>query len=128
MASIKSFANAQVIYSQYDLFISMAMHGLIWGPAGAAAGLAFAVGLGSQPRRLAQGTVAGLAGAVIGAIAFDMIGAGLFPLAETGEPISTTWPSRLTARLLVCVTTAVLVILTVPAPNHAEAAGHSALH
>jgi hypothetical protein len=124
MASINFFANAQINYVDYDLFISMAMHGLIWGLAGAAAGLAFAVGLG-QPRLLARATVAGFAGAVIGAIAFDLIGAGLFPLAETGEPISTTWPSRLTARLLVCLTTAVLVILTVPAPSPAGAGGRS---
>jgi hypothetical protein len=107
---LQSFADARVAYLDYDILISMAMHGLIWGLAGAAGGLAFAVGLG-QRRLLVRATAAGLAGAVLGAIAFELIGAGLFPLASTGQPISTTWPTRLLARLMVTVATAAVVII-----------------
>ena len=61
--------------------------------------------------------MAGFIGAVLGAIAFDLVGAGLFSQAETGEPISTTWASRLTARLLVALATAAGVILILPAAH-----------
>jgi hypothetical protein len=113
---LKSFTDARVAYLDYDILISMAMHGLIWGLAGAAGGLAFAVGLG-QWRLLVRATAAGLVGAVLGAIAFDLAGAGLFPLASTGDPVSTTWPTRLMARLLVTLATAAVVILLLPEPR-----------
>jgi hypothetical protein len=54
----------------------------------------------------------GLAGAVIGTIAYEAIGPALAPLAGTGDPISTTWPTRLLARLLVPVGTAMAIALT----------------
>jgi len=60
---------------------------LIWGLLGASAGLAFAVGLGER-RRLGRALIAGLVGAVLGAVAFEFIGAVFFTLAETEEPIS----------------------------------------
>ena len=97
----------------YDLIFSMVMHGTIWGLIGAAAGLAFAVGLGER-RLIGPALLAGLAGAVLGAIAFDLIGGALFPLADTGMPISRTLPTRLLARLLVTVGTATAVILVLP--------------
>ena len=100
-------------HPDYDLILSMIMHGSIWGLTGAAAGLAFALGLGER-RLLGRALVAGFAGAVLGAIAFDLIGGVLFPLANTGQPISTTWPTRLLARLLVTVATAGVVILLLP--------------
>ena len=55
---------------------------------------------------------AGFAGAVLGTIAFDLIGAAVFPLASTAEPISTTWPSRLLARMLVAVGTAAIIMVS----------------
>jgi hypothetical protein len=122
LASLKSFGDTQFYYSDYDLFISMGMHGLLWGLAGAVAGLAFAVGLG-RPRLIARATVAGVLGAVIGAVAFDLIGAALFSLADTGEAISTTWTSRFAARMLVALATAVLVVFSLPAPSPSNAEG-----
>ena len=118
LGTLKAFAVARVMHSDYDMPLSMAMHGLIWGLSGAAAGLAFAVGLGGR-RLLAIGLAltAGFIGAVLGAIAFDLVGAGLFSLAETGEPISATWASRLAARLLVALATAAGVILILPAAH-----------
>ena len=99
----------------------MAMHGLTWGLAGLAGGLAFAVGLG-QPRLLLRVTLAGLAGGMLGAVAFDAVGAYLFPLAETGDPVSATWPSRLVARLWVTAATAACVIMVLPSPPPEEPA------
>jgi hypothetical protein len=118
LGSLKAFAEARMTYSEYDLPLSMLMHGLIWGLSGAAAGLAFAVGRGGW-RRLAPATAAGFAGAVLGAIASDLIGAFAFPMADTGDPVSTTWASRLVARLLVALATAAGVILILPSPRSA---------
>ena len=118
-AILKRFMDARLVYSDYEIIISMFMHGMIWGLAGAWAGVAFAVGLG-RPRLVVRAAAVGFAGAVLGAIAFELVGAGLFPLASTGEPISTTWPSRLAARLLVCVATASGVILILPESRPVE--------
>ena len=119
LATVKPFTEALIVNSDYDIIISMSMHGLLWGLAGAAAGLAFAVGLGGGGRLVLLAPVAGFIGAVLGAIAFDLVGAGLFSQAETGEPISTTWTSRLVARLLVALATAAGVILILPAARPA---------
>lgn len=126
IAILKRCMDAQVAYSDYEIIISMVMHGVIWGLAGAWAGVAFAAGLG-RPRLLLRAAAAGLAGAMLGAIAFELVGAGLFPLASTGEPISTTWPSRLAARLLVCIATAAGVILILPGPRPVKSRKPSAL-
>jgi len=104
-----------------DMIIGMLIHGVIWGPLGAAAGLAFAIGLGDS-RLTGRALAAGLVGAVLGAVAFDLVGAFAFPLAKTDSPISLTWPSRLLARLLVCVATAAVVALVVSVPRPARAA------
>jgi hypothetical protein len=109
IASLPWFVRARVMYSDYDMAISIAMHGLIWGLTGASAGLALAVGAGGGPRRIAAGCSLGLFGAALGSLVFDAVGAGVFPLAETGDPVSLTWPSRLTARLLVALATAGLL-------------------
>ena len=87
------------------MIIGMLMHGVIWGPLGAAAGLAIAIGMG-EPRLIGRAMVAGLVGAVVGGVAFDLVGAFAFPLAKTDSPISQTWATRLLARLLVTVGTA----------------------
>lgn len=120
-ATLLYLLNLQIMYPNYEVLISIAMHGLPWGLAGASAGLAFAVGLG-QWRLLGLATTAGFVGAVLGAIAFDFIGAGFFPLAGTGDPISSTWPTRLLARFLVTVATAVAVMLILPGPAPAQPA------
>jgi hypothetical protein len=113
MTTTRCFEGVRVIHPEHETMISMLLHGTIWGVTGATAGLAFAVGSGLR-RCYVRITAAGLAGAVLGAIVFDLIGAGLFPLADTGQPISTTWPSRLMARLLVALATAALVIPLLP--------------
>ncbi len=99
-------------YPEYELPIAIVMHAAIWGVAGAVAGLAFAVGRG-VPRYWPRALAAGFAGGLLGAIAFDLIGAAIFPLANTGEALSTTWPSRLLARMLVGLGTAGALIFGV---------------
>ena len=107
------FIAARFDYVEYDFLISMGMHGLLWGLPGAAAGLAFAVGLGDI-RRWVPSLAAGLFGAVLGAVAYEIIGATLFVTAETGKPISDAWATRLLAPLLVCVGTALAVAILLP--------------
>ena len=110
----------------YELIGSVLMHGAIWGTTGAVAGLAFAVGLG-RPRTLVVRWQPVSGGPVLGTIAFDLIGAAVFPLASTAEPISTTWPSRLLARMLVAVGTAAIIMVSLSAlcrePAEAPPAG-----
>jgi hypothetical protein len=121
LAMLPVFWRAQSEHPEIDLIFSTLMHGSIWGVAGAVAGLAFAFGFG-KPRLHGRALEAGFLGAVLGAIAFDLSGALLFPLASTGEPVSTTWPTRLLARLLVSVATAALIILVLPRPSPVRAA------
>jgi hypothetical protein len=104
---------SRIRYPDNDLVISFLMHGAIWGLLGAVAGLAFAVGLGERPLWV-RALAAGFAGAVVGTVAFDLIGAVAFPGAMTDDPISRTWVTRLMARLLVTVATAAALSLVLP--------------
>ena len=90
------------------------MHGTIWGLVGALAGLTFVVGFGER-RLWVRALATGFAGALVGAVAFDLIGAVAFPGAMTDDPISRTWGTRLMARLLVTMATAAAVSLVLPA-------------
>jgi hypothetical protein len=104
---------SRIRYRDNELVISFLMHGAIWGLLGALAGLAFAVGLGER-RLWVRALTAGFAGALVGAVAFDLIGVVAFPGAKTDDPISRTWATRLMARLLVTVATAAAVSLVLP--------------
>jgi hypothetical protein len=97
-----------------DLFLSLGLHAMLWGPLGAVGGLAFGIGRGrlGQTLRLIVG---GLMGAIVGTIAYDAIGGAITPLAGTADAISTTWPTRLLARLLVAISAAVAIDLTIRA-------------
>lgn len=100
-------------YPDLDIILSMIMHGTIWGSAGAAGGLAFALGRGER-NLIGPAVAAGLVGAVFGAVAFDLIGGALFPLANTGQPISSTWSTRFLARMLVPIGASGALGLTLP--------------
>ena len=99
-----------------DLFLSLGLHAMLWGPLGAVGGLAFGIGLGRSGQTLRL-IVGGLMGAIVGTIAYDAIGGAITPLAGTADAISTTWPTRLLARLLVAISTAVAIDLTIRATN-----------
>jgi hypothetical protein len=99
------------IYAQYrqihggDLAASLVMHGSLWVGIGVAAGLALGLGVGGSLRAL-KAAAGGFLGALCGALIFDFLGALVFPLEETGLPTSSTARTRLLARILVAVMTA----------------------
>jgi hypothetical protein len=95
-----------------DLFLSLALHAMLWGPLGAVGGLAFGIGRGRSGQTLRL-IVGGLMGAIVGTIAYDAIGGAITPLAGTADAISTTWPTRLLARLLVAISAAMAIDLTI---------------
>jgi hypothetical protein len=109
------FYQAEKDYFEYELILSLSMHAFIWGVLGAVAGLAFAVGRG-EGRLIGRALPAGGLGGLLGAITFDLIGAMFFAAAETGEPISETWQTRLMARLMVTMGTAAVILLFLPDP------------
>jgi hypothetical protein len=107
-----------------DLSNSLLMHLGLWVPLGAAAGLGYGIGR-IEPRRWWITVVGGAVGAAIGTLVYDVLGAFLFPLAETGKPISEAWITRLMAFLLVALTTAAatLAVAETPAGTGPQGAG-----
>jgi hypothetical protein len=97
---------------RYDLLFRVEMHSAIWGLLGAVAGLAFAIGLGRKGL-IWHAVVAGLVGAVLGVILYDVAGETFFPGARTCDPISNTSTTRLLARLFIAVGTAIGLVLFV---------------
>ncbi len=88
--------------SSIFLLVPMLIHLGLWSGAGLASGLAFGIGTsGLKPARLFEATLAGLAGAMLGTLAYEMVGASLFPLAHTALPFSETAGTRLLARICV---------------------------
>jgi hypothetical protein len=85
-----------------DLAASLLMHVALWAGIGAAGGLALGLGLGGR-LRTCQSALGGLVGAIGGALLFDVLGAFIFPLEETGLPTSSSARTRLLARLLVAI-------------------------
>jgi hypothetical protein len=83
-----------------DLSVAMLLHAGIWMSVGAAAGMAFALGLGER-RRAGRAVLGGLLGALVGTLLYDVIGAAYFPLDGTSDPIAQTWYTRSLARLIV---------------------------
>jgi hypothetical protein len=114
---------AQLDYPEHDLILSLTAHALMWGLLGASAGLAFATGLGER-RLIGSAVMAGCAGAVLGAITFELIGGMFFGLAETTHPISATPLTRLLARLLVTVGAATAVTMILPTGSNGQGLTH----
>ena len=101
-----------------SLTLALLVHGGIWASVGAAAGLAFGLGLGGRGR-WARAAFGGLVGGAAAAMAYDVVGALAFPLDKTSQPVSATVVTRLLAQLAV----AMLV-----AAGAAIGAGDSARH
>jgi hypothetical protein len=88
--------------STTQLLVPMFIHLGLWGGAGIAAGLAFALGnSGFKPMGLFQGAFGGLVGTMLGTFVYDLGAAYLFPFEHTASPFSDTWGTRLIARLCV---------------------------
>lgn len=85
----------------------MLTHGGIWGAIGAAAGLAFGLGLGAGGRQAwaqwARCALAGLLGGVAATMVYDLVGAVMFPLDKTSQPVSATLVTRLLAQFSVAL-------------------------
>jgi hypothetical protein len=111
---------AQHDYQDSELIIALIIHGLIWGLVGASAGLALAIGLGER-RLVGRALTAGLVGAVLGAVVYELLGAVFFTSANTHYPISETWSTRLMATLLVTIGTAAALILFLSEPQEVVA-------
>jgi hypothetical protein len=91
--------------SQDDLVLALGTHVGIWSMIGISGGIAFGCGLGGR-RQLVYALGGGLAGAMLGTVVFEFLGAVAFPVdAYAAEPISNTPGSRLLARLLVAIGT-----------------------
>jgi hypothetical protein len=103
------------------LVLSLLTHAGIWSAAGAAAGLAFGVGLGGRVRA-ARAALGGLLGAVGGTLVYEMVGALAFPLAKTSQPVSETVVTRLLAHL------AVAALVAVGTASSAQDAGGAPRH
>ena len=85
-----------------DLILPLLVHAGIWSGVAAVAGLAYGLGLGERkwvPRIMLGGFI----GAVLGTVAYELIGAAAFPSAQTSHFVSVTWMTRLLARLAVTV-------------------------
>ena len=88
-----------------EMAISLVSHLGLWVPLGLVGGLALGLGARSR-RRVMPVVIGGVAGAVIGTISFEFLGALAFPLAETGRPISGTATTRLVAWFMILATSA----------------------
>jgi hypothetical protein len=108
--------------SANDLTYPLIVHGGTWGTVGAAAGLAFALGLGGWGRML-HVTVGAATAALLATVIYEFAGGILFPLAWTDHPISATWESRLAARLLVALLVAAGVVLSAGSGGEGQDAG-----
>ena len=99
-----------------DVILPLLVHAGIWSAVGAFGGLAYGLGLGVR-RWLPRIVLGGLAGAALGTITYELIGAVAFPAAQTTQFVSATWTTRLFARLAVTVLTAGGVALAASEPN-----------
>jgi hypothetical protein len=99
-----------------DIVLPLIVHVGIWSAVGAAGGLALGIGLGER-RRLSRTALGGLVGATAGAVAYELVGAALFPFAGTAQPVSTTWGTRLLARLAVTTLAAAGAVLGLSEPR-----------
>jgi hypothetical protein len=87
-----------------SLLLPLLTHGGLWAAIGAAAGLGLGIGLGGRGR-LARAALGGLLGGIVAALIYDLVGAVVFPLDKTGQPVSATLATRLFAHM-----TAALVV------------------
>lgn len=99
---------ATLYYRSFEVFNPdglaepLLLHAGMWGPIGAAGGLAFGLGIGGRAPAL-KALAGGLAGAVLGAGIYEVVGATVFPLSRAFQPSAGEWPARLLARLMIAV-------------------------
>lgn len=94
-----------------DLLLPFLVHGSVWAAAGLGAGAALGLGLGLDRRGVTQPAMGGLLGGLIGAIAYEVIGATVFPNGGASEPQAYTAAPRILACFLVALPAAALAAL-----------------
>lgn len=88
-------------------FLGIVFHLALWSGLGAAAGFAFGLGRhGFNSAALLRGFLGGMIGAALGSVAYDVVGAVVFPLEATSNPFSLRNYTRLLALLMVSLGTA----------------------
>ncbi|APW61467.1 hypothetical protein [Paludisphaera borealis] len=92
-----------------DLIPSLIMHGAISIGIGVVAAFAFGLGIGTDDTwgRRVQLLAGGGGGALLGAVAFQVVGGLLLPIDGTAEPISTTSQARFLSSVLASTFTAI---------------------
>jgi hypothetical protein len=88
-----------------EILSSLLAHEVAWAPMGAAAGLAFGLGLGGRGRAM-RALAGGFLGAATGAALYEIVGSIAFPLDRTGYPVASTMPARLLASVAIALGTA----------------------
>jgi len=74
--------------------------------------------MGGRRRRRRVGVRAGNAGAALGTVLYELVGAAAFPLDRTVQPLALSWGARLLARLSVATCAAVGAALAVEDPRN----------
>jgi hypothetical protein len=120
LAALPPLLKVRIYHEEYASLISLVSHGLPWGMMGAAAGLAFAYGLGER-RFLVHAAVACFLAGIVAAILFDLTGVIFFPTANTEAPISSSWLTRLIAGLLAPAATVLALAVSLPRSSVAPA-------
>ena len=93
-----------------DLTYSLIVHGGTWTAIGAAAGLAFGLGMGGWGRML-RCMLGGAGAALLASVIYEFAGVALFPLSMTDRPLAKTGEMRLLARVLVALLAAAGALL-----------------
>jgi len=89
--------------SEENMLLALLCHAGVWGLIGLAGGLAYGLGLGGGGGRVARAAVGGLIGAVLATVLYEVVGAALFPLDKTAEPVAATVAARLFGIASVCL-------------------------
>ena len=76
-----------------DLILPLLVHAGIWSGVAAAAGLVYGLGLGER-KMMPRIVLGGLIGALLGTVAYELVGAVAFPAAQTTQFVSATWTTQ----------------------------------
>jgi hypothetical protein len=98
------------------VLVPMLLHGGLWGAIGAAGGLAYGWGL-RGPRGLARPLLGGVLGALLGAMAFEVIGVLALTTSGTTQPLPTTPIARMLAMVTLTMSTAAGAVWAIPSRN-----------
>ncbi len=108
-----------------DMLYPLLLHAGIWATAGIAGGLAFARGFGVKGISTTA-LMGGMIGVAIATVAYEMTGVAFFPEAQTTQFISTTWQTRLFARISVAILAALGIAIAIADPRSRPGAAKAA--